>query len=147
MFNRKKIKELEKRIKSLEKDSMTTYNLNKQAFTNLINMNKDKVIGKCFKHSMTIHVFGNMFIREEAFFKVNDVKYNINGMFFVGVQIKMQLEPNTNYYDYNDDVTTSNLGTEITEKEFQDAYTEYAISKGLLPKEDASKKDNNKPKK
>lgn len=145
MFNRKKIKELEDKIESLETKVEQLDTTSVSMFRFVFESAREKYSGKYFFVERRRYRW-NYEYTEKSYIRVNSVDFEGNKIHLqCSIVVFSDLDKSWTMSD--DKYSLSVLRSEITEKEFQDAYTEYAISKGLLPKEDASKKDNNKPKK
>ena len=141
MFNRKKIKELEKKISSLETNVKQLDTMSASMFGFVFESAREKYSGKYFFVKRRRYLW-NYEYTEKSYIRVNSVDFGGNKIHLqCSIVVFSDLDKSWTMYD--DKYSLSFLRSEITEKEFQDAYTEYAIAKGLLPKEDVSKKENN----
>lgn len=140
MFNRKKIKELEEKISSLETKVRQLDTTSASMFRFVFESAREKYSGKCFFAERRRFAFYTEY-NEKSYVRVNSVDFEDNKI-HLQCSVVIFSDYDKSWTMYDDKYSLSVLVTEITEKEFQDAYTEYAISKGLLPKEDVSKKEN-----
>ena len=140
MFNRNKIKELKNKISFLEEVVEHLNTKNNSMFRFVFESAREKYIGKCFfvetRHSISWTLYN-----KKNYVRVNSVDFEDNKILLKCTCIIFS-ELDNSWNISEGEYSLSVLAKEITEKEFQDAYTEYAISKGLLPKEEAVKKEN-----